>query len=63
MEVRAQDLPFDAGALRSLSRRLLHSHHQNNYAGAVGSQLARLPFASAAAFQINGLEREQRSTS
>ena len=28
-------LPFDPAKLRGLSERLLQSHHQNNYGGAV----------------------------
>ena len=57
-------LPFDASALRGLSERLMSSHHQNNYGGAVKrlnairSQLAELRFATAPGFQLNGLKRE-----
>ena len=32
---RMQDLPFDPGRLDGLSERLLRSHHENNYGGAV----------------------------
>jgi Fe-Mn family superoxide dismutase len=58
MEIRIQDLPFEATALRGLSEKLLRSHHQNNYGGAVKrlnairSQLAGLPFATAPGFQL-----------
>ena len=35
MDARTQILPFDATTLRGLSVKLLQSHHQNNYGGAV----------------------------
>jgi Fe-Mn family superoxide dismutase len=35
MDARMQALPFDAAALAGLSSKLLTSHHQNNYGGAV----------------------------
>ena len=35
MDARIQALPFDPAALRGLSEKLLTSHHQNNYGGAV----------------------------
>ena len=65
MDARTQTLPFDAAALRGLSAKLLHSHHQNNYGGAVKrlnairTQLAVSPFASAPGFALNGLKREE----
>jgi Fe-Mn family superoxide dismutase len=65
MDARIKDLPFDATALRGLSEKLLRSHHQNNYGGAVKrlnairSQLAELRFATAPGFQLNGLKREE----
>ncbi len=58
-------LPFDAARLRGLSERLLQSHHQNNYAGAVKrlhairAELAALDWGSASGFRINGLKREE----
>lgn len=51
--------------LRGLSEKLLASHHQNNYGGAVKrlnairAQLAATPFASTPGFQLNGLKREE----
>jgi len=60
-----QPLPFDASGLRGLSERLMLSHHQNNYGGAVTrlrairAQLAGLDWASAPGFVINGLKREE----
>ena len=65
MEARIEDLPFDATALRGLSEKLLRSHHQSNYGGAVKrlnairTQLAVLPFATAPGFLLNGLKREE----
>ena len=65
MKARIHDLPFDAAALRGLSEKLLRSHHQNNYGGAVKrlnairSQLLTMPFATAPGFQLNGLKREE----
>jgi len=65
MDARILDLPFDATRLKGLSEKLLRSHHQNNYGGAVKrlnairAQLHELPFASAAGFQLNGLKREE----
>lgn len=58
-------LPFDPKSIRGLSERLLVSHHDNNYAGAVRrlnaitAQLSALDFATAPVFQINGLKREE----
>ena len=65
MDARTQTLPFDSAALRGLSSKLLQSHHQNNYGGAVKrlnairTQLAVSPFASAPGFALNGLKREE----
>jgi Fe-Mn family superoxide dismutase len=56
-------LPFDPQKLAGLSEKLLVSHHENNYAGAVKrlnaieAQLAALPGA-AAPFQMGSLKRE-----
>ncbi len=58
-------LPFDAAKLRGLSERLLQSHHQNNYSGAVKrlhairAELAGLDWTSAPGFRVNGLKREE----
>ena len=58
-------LPFDPAKLRGLSERLLLSHHQNNYGGAVKrlrvirSELAALEWATAPGYHINGLKREE----
>jgi Fe-Mn family superoxide dismutase len=65
MDARLLTLPFDPEALRGLSPRLLTSHHQNNYGGAVKrlnairTQLALTPFSTTTGFQLNGLKREE----
>jgi superoxide dismutase, Fe-Mn family len=65
MDAKIQPLPFDPTALRGLSEKLVLSHHQNNYGGAVRrlnairAQLATHPFATAPGFQLNGLKREE----
>jgi Fe-Mn family superoxide dismutase len=65
MDARIQPLPIDARAIPGLSEKLLTSHHENNYSGAVKrlnairAQLAKLAFSSAPGFEINGLKREE----
>ena len=65
MELKPQVLPIDPGQLTGLSERLIRSHHENNYTGAVKrlnairAELGQLPFASAAGFVLNGLKREE----
>ena len=65
MDARIQALPFDPAALHGLSEKLLTSHHQNNYRGAVTrlnairTQLATLPFATTPGHALNGLKREE----
>jgi Fe-Mn family superoxide dismutase len=59
--------PLAAGLdrLSGLSEKLLLSHHQNNYGGAVKRlnairrELAEQQFASAPGFRLNGLKREE----
>ena len=57
-------LPFDPSKLKGFSERLLVSHHDNNYAGAVKRlnliqrQLGALP-ADAAPYQVGSLKREE----
>src|SRR5437773_7601345 len=57
-------LPFDPKKLKGLSEKLLVSHHDNNYAGAVKrlnliqQQLGSLP-ADAAPYQVGSLKREE----
>jgi superoxide dismutase len=51
--------------IKGMSERLIVSHYENNYGGAVkrlnpiDEQLAELDYAKAAGFVINGLKREQ----
>jgi Fe-Mn family superoxide dismutase len=58
-------LPFDPKAVPGLSEKLLVSHHDNNYAGAVRrlgqirAELAGLDMASAPGYRLNGLKREE----
>jgi len=58
-------LPFDPKTIKGMSEKLLVSHYENNYSGAVkrlnaiGSQLAELDFAKSPVFMINGLKREE----
>ena len=58
-------LPFDSAALSGLSPRLLESHHQNNYAGAVKRlnairrEMAQLSLSDVSGYRLNGLKREE----
>ena len=58
-------LPFDPAKVAGLSEKLLTSHYENNYGGAVRrlnaitAQLAALDVATAPVFVINGLKREE----
>jgi superoxide dismutase, Fe-Mn family len=62
---RPKPLRFDPRSIPGLSERLLTSHHQNNYGGAVRrlwqitQAFAALDPATAPGFQINGLKREE----
>jgi superoxide dismutase, Fe-Mn family len=65
MTYRAKPLPFDPKSITGISEKVLVSHYENNYVGAVkrlnaiGTQLAELDFAKAPNFVINGLKREE----
>jgi Fe-Mn family superoxide dismutase len=58
-------MPFDPQKIKGMSERILISHYQNNYTGAVrrlnsiADQLASLDYEKAPGFQINGLKREE----
>jgi superoxide dismutase, Fe-Mn family len=58
-------LSFDPKAIKGLSEKILVSHYENNYSGAVKrlnaitEQLAGLDYATAPVFVINGLKREE----
>ena len=55
----------DPAKIKGMSERLIVSHYENNYGGAVkrlnliDEQLAELDYATAPGFLINGLKREQ----
>jgi superoxide dismutase, Fe-Mn family len=65
MTYDAKPLSFDPQKIKGLSEKLLISHYENNYKGAVSrlnaitAQLADLDFAKAPVFVINGFKREQ----
>src|SRR6202049_2066924 len=58
-------LACDPARIKGMSEKLLVSHYENNYGGAVNrlnasaAQLAELDFAKAPGFVINGLKREE----
>jgi Fe-Mn family superoxide dismutase len=62
---QSKPLPFDPKAVPGLSEKLLVSHHDNNYVGAVNrlgaisAEFAALDPASAPGYRINGLKREE----
>jgi Fe-Mn family superoxide dismutase len=65
MSYQAKPMPFDPKSISGISERVLVSHYENNYVGAVkrlnaiGTQLAELDFTKAPNFLINGLKREE----
>ena len=58
-------LSCDPNRIRGMSERMIISHYENNYGGAVkrlnliGEKLAGLDYTSAPGFVVNGLKREQ----
>ena len=58
-----QPLGCDPQHIKGMSERLIVSHYENNYGGAVKrlnlitEQLATLDFANAAGYLVNGLKR------
>jgi Fe-Mn family superoxide dismutase len=58
-------LSLDPKAIKGISEKVLMSHYENNYVGAVkrltaiSAQLAELDFAKAPNFLVNGLKREE----
>ena len=58
-------LSCDPKRIKGMSERLIVSHYENNYSGAVKrlnlieEQLAELDYAGAAGFLLNGLKREE----
>ena len=65
MDAMIQPLPFNPASLHGLSERLVRSHFDNNYSGAVKrlnairSTLGGLPFATTPGYELNGLKREE----
>jgi Fe-Mn family superoxide dismutase len=65
MTFNVKPLPFDPTKIKGLSEKILVSHYDNNYTGAVKrlnaikEQLAGLDYAKAPVFLINGLKREE----
>ena len=65
MNYQIRPLTLNPDQLSGLSSRLITSHHENNYAGAVKrlnalrGELAALDWNAAATFTINGLKREE----
>ncbi|AKJ29438.1 Fe-Mn family superoxide dismutase [Caldimonas brevitalea] len=65
MNLQLRPLALDLSRLQGLSQRLVASHHENNYGGAVKrlnairQQLAQLDWATAPVFVVNGLKREE----
>jgi Fe-Mn family superoxide dismutase len=58
-------LPFDPAKVQGLSEKLIRSHYDNNYLGAVKrlgairSEFGKLDLQSAPTFLVNGLKREE----
>jgi Fe-Mn family superoxide dismutase len=65
MPYQVKPMSFDPKSISGISEKVLVSHYENNYVGAVkrlnaiGTQLAELDFAKAPNFVINGLKREE----
>ena len=65
MSYSIKPMSFDPKGIKGLSEKILVSHYENNYSGAVKrlnaitEQLAALDYAKAPGFLINGLKREE----
>jgi Fe-Mn family superoxide dismutase len=65
MSYAMKPMPFDPQKIKGLSEKILVSHYENNYGGAVkrlnsiADQLAGLDYEKAPGFLINGLKREE----
>src|SRR6202165_5977077 len=65
MPYQAKPMSLDPKSIKGISEKVLVSHYENNYVGAVkrlnaiDAQLAELDFAKAPNFMINGLKREE----
>src|SRR5258708_28686292 len=65
MPYSMKPLGCDPARIKGMSERMIVSHYENNYGGAVKrlnlieEKLAELDFANAPGFLINGLKREE----
>jgi Fe-Mn family superoxide dismutase len=65
MTYTMKPLACDPTRIKGMSEKLLVSHYENNYGGAVNrlnaitTQLAELDFAKAPSFVVNGLKRDE----
>jgi Fe-Mn family superoxide dismutase len=65
MKYEMKPLSFDPQKIKGLSERMLISHYENNYGGAVrrlnsiSDQLASLDYENVPVFVVNGLKREE----
>src|SRR3979411_1489405 len=65
MPYQAKPMSLDPKSIKGISEKILVSHYENNYVGAVkrltaiAAQLAELDFSKAPGFVINGLKREE----
>lgn len=65
MPYAMKPLACDPQQITGMSEKLIVSHYENNYGGAVKrlnaitAQLAELDFAKAPVFVVNGLKREE----
>ena len=65
MPYHMKPLTCDPAKIKGMSERMIVSHYENNYGGAVkrlnliDEQIAELDYAKATGFVINGLKREQ----
>jgi len=65
MTYTVKPLACDPTRIKGMSERLILSHYENNYGGAVSrlnaitAQLAKLDFSTTPGFVINGLKREE----
>src|SRR5439155_17051792 len=65
MSYNMKPLGCDPARIKGMSERMIISHYENNYGGAVkrlnliAEKLAELDYASAPGFLINGLKREE----
>jgi len=65
MAYEIKPFSLDPKSVKGISEKILVSHYENNYVGAVkrlnaiAAQLAELDFAKAPGFVINGLKREE----